>query len=124
MVVRVAIGRAWQRCAALGFLIVAILAAGSSRALAQAWPSYAHDAQHTCRVEICFDDSPDHSLANPGRSGPAVFGQRRSASRTMARRLSRRPTLSWFRSRPAATGGFRLEAHQGSNGSLFWIDQL
>ncbi len=120
MVVRVEIRRAWQRFATSGFLIVAMLAGASDRSLAQSWPSYSHDAQHTCQSSVAsmlpqairwktaVDLDPQYNVNNG-----ALYTHYGSP-------LITSKNLVLVPVKTGASGGFRLDARQGTNGSLFW----
>ncbi|MFI5458257.1 MAG: hypothetical protein ACHRXM_22735 [Isosphaerales bacterium] len=118
MVVRVEIGRAWQRYAASGFLIVAILAGASSRSSAQSWPSYSHDAQHTCQASVASMIPQAIRWQTPVDLDPQYSGG--NLYTHYGSPLITSSNLVLVPVKTAAHGGFRLEARHGSNGSLFW----
>jgi hypothetical protein len=118
MAVRVAVGHAWQRYGAWGFFIVAMLASASSRSSAQSWPCYSHDPQHTCEATVAsmlpqairWQTPVD---LDPQYSGGVLYTHYGSPLITSA-------NLVLVPVKTAATGSFRLEAHQATNGKLFW----
>ncbi len=119
MVARVEIGRAWWRCVASGFLAVAILAVASVRSSAQAWRSYSHDAQHTCQASVASQVPKAIRWKTPVDLAPQYSGNGALFTH-YGSPLITSLNLVLVPVKTGAAGGFRLEAHQGSNGSLFW----
>jgi hypothetical protein len=119
MVVRIEIGRAVRWLAASGFVIVAIVAGGSPRSSAQSWPSYSHDSEHSCEAgnasmvpqSIRWQTPVD--LAPQYGAGGALYAHYGSP-------LITSKNLVLVPVKTGALGGFRLEAHRGGSGSLFW----
>ncbi len=119
MVARVEIGRAWRRYAASGFLAVAILAVASFRSSAQAWPSYSHDAQHTCQSSVASMLPQAIRWKTPVDLDPQ-YASNGALYTHYGSPLITSLNLVLVPVKTAANGGLRLDAHQGTNGSLFW----
>ena len=118
MAVQNGMRRAWFRNAALGFLVVVVSAAESSRSSAQAWRGLGQNSQHTCASQnlsllpqaIRWQTPVD---LNPQYSGSALLIHYGSPIIT-------RQNLVIVPVKTSAQGAFRVEARYGGDGSLFW----
>jgi hypothetical protein len=115
---RVEIRRGWMACAGSGFVFIATMVGGSPQGLAQAWLSYAHDSQHSARSGVAsvlpqaIRWQTPVDLA-PQYSGGELFTHYGSPLITAA-------NLVFVPVKTAAGGSFRVEARQGTNGTLFY----
>src|SRR5262245_45151007 len=106
------------------FLAFALTAMGltfgtSSSVFAQAWQGYSRDAQHTC-VPGNGSQFPDTIRwttpvdLNPQYSGNGALYIHYGSPMITSQNVVLVPVKT------GASGGFRLEAHRGSDGALLW----